>query len=65
MAGVESTILSPYLTSHALLSQEERDVVGISNGLLRFSVGIESYKDLIFDIEQAIKNQKEKQLSNP
>ena len=65
LAGVESTILSPYLTSHALLSQEERDAVGISNGLLRFSVGIESYKDLIFDIEQAIKNQKEKQLSNP
>ena len=56
LAGVESTILSPYLTSHALLSQEERDAVGISNGLLRFSVGIESYKDLIFDIEQAIKS---------
>jgi cystathionine beta-lyase len=64
LAGVESTILSPYLTSHALLTQEERDAVGISNGLLRFSVGIESYKDLIFDIEQAIKSQKEKQLSS-
>lgn len=63
LAGVESTILSPYLTSHALLTQEERDAVGISNGLLRFSVGIESYKDLIFDIEQAIKIQKQKMLN--
>lgn len=54
LAGVESTMLSPHLTSHALLSQEERDAVGISNQLIRFSVGIESKKDLINDIEQAI-----------
>jgi len=54
LAGVESTMLSPHLTSHALLSQEERDAVGISNQLVRFSVGIESKKDLINDIEQAI-----------
>lgn len=54
LAGVESTVLSPYLTSHALLTQEERDAIGISNQLIRFSVGIESKKDLIDDIEQAI-----------
>ena len=60
LAGVESTMLSPYLTSHALLSQEERDSVGISNQLIRFSVGIESKKDLIDDIEQAIQKTKEK-----
>jgi cystathionine beta-lyase len=54
LAGVESTMLLPSETSHALLTQEERDVVGISNQLIRFSVGIESYKDLKNDISQAI-----------
>ena len=54
LAGIESTMLSPYLTSHALLSQEERDNVGISDQLIRFSVGIEETRDLKADIEQAI-----------
>jgi cystathionine beta-lyase len=54
LAGVESTMLSPYLTSHALLTPKERDKVGISDGLIRFSVGIESVKDLKKDIQQAI-----------
>lgn len=54
LAGVESTMLSPYLTSHSLLTQEERDKIGISNNLIRFSVGIETYKDLKKDIQQAI-----------
>jgi cystathionine beta-lyase len=53
LAGVESTILSPTHTSHALLSPEERAHQGISDGLLRFSVGIENKKDLIADFEQA------------
>ena len=54
LAGVESTMLLPSETSHALLSQEERDAVGISNNLIRFSVGIESPKDIKDDIKQAI-----------
>ena len=54
LASVESTMVSPYLTSHASLSQKEREALGISNGLIRFSVGIESKQDLIEDIEQAI-----------
>lgn len=54
LAGVESTMLLPSETSHALLSQEERDAVGISNNLIRFSVGIESPKDIKDDIEQAV-----------
>ncbi|MHA7059458.1 trans-sulfuration enzyme family protein [Aquimarina sp. M1] len=54
LAGVESTILSPTLTSHALLTEEERKQQGISNGLLRFSVGIEEHEDLMSDIEQAL-----------
>lgn len=54
LAGVESTISSPMLTSHALLSAEERAAQGIGDGLLRLSVGIEDKKDLIKDIEQAL-----------
>ncbi len=54
LAGVESTILSPTLTSHALLTDEERHAQGIKNGLLRFSVGIEEKEDLIEDIQQAL-----------
>jgi cystathionine beta-lyase len=54
LAGVESTLLSPHLTSHSLLTQEERDAIGISDQLIRFSVGIEEAKDLKRDINQAI-----------
>ncbi|WP_440067414.1 trans-sulfuration enzyme family protein [Tenacibaculum discolor] len=54
LAGVESTMLSPTQTSHALLSPEERAKQGIKDGLIRFSIGIEETKDLIKDIEQAI-----------
>lgn len=55
LAGVESTILSPTQTSHALLTPEQREAVGISDGLIRFSLGIEEAKDLKQDIKQAIK----------
>ncbi|WAC02304.1 PLP-dependent aspartate aminotransferase family protein [Lacinutrix neustonica] len=55
LAGIESTMLSPAQTSHSLLSQAERDAIGISDGLIRFSVGIESVRDLKDDIEQALK----------
>ena len=54
LAGVESTLLSPTKTSHALLSPEERANQNIADGLIRFSVGIEEAEDLIADIEQAI-----------
>ena len=58
LAGVESTMILPAKTSHALLSEADRKAQGISNQLIRFSVGIESKKDLIFDIEQALENSK-------
>ncbi|MDX1314570.1 MAG: aminotransferase class I/II-fold pyridoxal phosphate-dependent enzyme, partial [Eudoraea sp.] len=54
LAGVESTLLSPAKTSHALLTAEERQQQGISDGLIRFSVGIEETEDLIADLEQAL-----------
>lgn len=56
LAGVESTVISPYLTSHALLTADERFKVGISDQLIRFSVGIEECNDLQYDINQAIEN---------
>lgn len=62
LAGVESTILSPSQTSHALLGEEERRRQGIEDGLIRFSVGIEEPEDLIDDIEQALKAVASKQL---
>ena len=56
LAGLESTTVSPAQTTHALLSPQERLDRGIKDGLIRFSVGIEEPKDLIKDIEQAIKS---------
>lgn len=58
LAGVESTMILPSKTSHALLSESDRIAQGISDQLIRFSVGIESKKDLIYDIESAISSSK-------
>ena len=54
LAGVESTMLLPVKTSHALMSPEDRKKQGIKDGLIRFSVGIEEVEDIIYDIEQAL-----------
>ncbi|MDB4181060.1 aminotransferase class I/II-fold pyridoxal phosphate-dependent enzyme, partial [Flavobacteriaceae bacterium] len=54
LAGVESTMLLPSKASHSLLSESDRKIQGITDQLIRFSVGIETKKDLIEDIEQAI-----------
>ena len=54
LAGVESTMLLPYKTSHSLLTESDRLSQGITNQLIRFSVGIETKSDLIHDIKQAI-----------
>jgi len=58
LAGVESTILAPSKTSHALLGEEERKNQGIAEGLLRLSVGIEDRKDIISDLKQAFEKSK-------
>lgn len=54
LAGVESTMILPALTSHALLTPEDRAAQGIKDGLIRFSVGIELVDDLMNDIEKAL-----------
>ena len=54
LGGVESTINSPVKTSHAKLTAEERKAAGISDKLVRLSVGIEDPADLINDIKKAL-----------
>ena len=53
LGGVESTLCSPSLTSHSKISKNERENLGIFDGLLRFSIGIEDSEDIINDLIQA------------
>lgn len=54
LGGVDSLVSEPRFTSHAHLTSEQRAQAGIPDGFLRLSIGIESAKDLIGDIEQAL-----------
>jgi cystathionine beta-lyase/cystathionine gamma-synthase len=54
LGGVESLASLPVHTSHRHLSDEERSIAGIPDGLVRISVGIEEVEDLWSDIEQAL-----------
>jgi cystathionine beta-lyase/cystathionine gamma-synthase len=54
LGGVDSLVSEPRFTSHAHLTAEQRAAAGIPDGFLRLSIGIESAKDLIGDIEQAL-----------
>ena len=54
LGGVESLVGHPASMSHAGIPKEEREKVGISDTLIRLSVGIEDKDDLIADLEQAL-----------
>jgi len=54
LGGVDSLVSEPRFTSHVHLTAEARANAGIPDGFLRLSIGIESAKDLIRDIEQAL-----------
>ena len=54
VGGVETLITRPSLTSHAGMSSEDRARVGVSDALIRVSVGIEATADLIEDFSQAL-----------
>jgi cystathionine beta-lyase/cystathionine gamma-synthase len=54
LGGVETLITRPTITSHAGMSAEDRKRLGISDKLIRLSVGIEATDDLIADLEQAL-----------
>lgn len=62
LGGVESLISLPYNTSQASLTKEQQKAIGIQEGLVRLSVGIEDIEDLISDFDQAIENVFKKQL---
>jgi cystathionine beta-lyase/cystathionine gamma-synthase len=54
LGGVESLASHSATTTHAALSDAERESLGITQGLVRLSVGIEDKQDLIADLEQAL-----------
>ena len=54
LGGVESLITYPYVQTHAAIPQEVRERIGVTDKLLRLSVGIEDAEDLISDLKQAI-----------
>lgn len=54
LGGVESLIELPSVMTHASVPKETREKIGISDSLIRVSVGIEDYQDLIIDLQQAL-----------
>ena len=54
LGGVDSLVCIPVLTSHAMIPAEHREKMGVTEQLIRLSVGIEHADDLIADLEQAL-----------
>jgi cystathionine beta-lyase/cystathionine gamma-synthase len=54
LAGVETLISEPRLTSHKSIGPEGRAKIGIPDGFLRLSCGLEDAEDIIGDLEQAL-----------
>ena len=54
LGGVESLIEHPAIMTHASLPEDKREELGISDGLVRLSVGVENVDDLISDLAQAL-----------
>jgi cystathionine beta-lyase/cystathionine gamma-synthase len=54
LGGVESLVSIPVLTSHAMISAEQRQQMGVTEQMIRLSVGIENADDLIADLENAL-----------
>ena len=54
LGGVESLVSIPVLTSHAMISPEQREKMGVTEQMIRLSVGIENVDDLIADLEKGL-----------
>jgi cystathionine gamma-synthase len=54
LGGIESLVDHPASMTHASIPRAEREKVGISDGLVRLSVGIEAFEDLLADLDQAL-----------
>jgi cystathionine gamma-synthase/methionine-gamma-lyase len=55
LGDIYTLVLHPATASHRSLSATERATIGISDGLVRLSAGIEAVEDLIADLDQALK----------
>ncbi|MCH3919470.1 MAG: PLP-dependent aspartate aminotransferase family protein [Sphaerochaeta sp.] len=55
LGGVESLVCHPATMTHASIPPEERKVMGITDGLIRLSIGIEAIDDILSDLDQAIR----------
>lgn len=55
LGGVESLIEHPAIMTHASIPPEQRAAIGIDDGLVRLSVGVEDVNDLLADLEQALR----------
>ena len=58
LAGVETLVSEPRLTSHKGIGTEGRTKIGIPDGFLRLSCGIEDAADIVADLEQGLKGEK-------
>ena len=54
LGGVDSLVTIPVITSHAMIRAEERQKMGVTEQMVRISVGIENVDDLIADLEQGL-----------
>jgi len=54
LGGVESLVTIPVITSHAMIRAEERQKMGVTEQMVRLSLGIESAEDLIADLERGL-----------
>ncbi len=54
LGEIDTLIMHPASTSHVSLSEEERNAIGVTEGMMRLSVGIENVDDLIADLDQAL-----------
>ncbi|MBI5865781.1 MAG: PLP-dependent transferase [Planctomycetes bacterium] len=57
LGGVESLVNHPAVMTHASIPKEVRERIGITDGLVRLSVGIEDKDDLVADLEQALRKE--------
>ena len=58
LGGVESLIGHPATMTHSAIEPAKRHAIGLNDGLIRLSVGIEDAKDLIADLRQALETAK-------
>jgi len=56
LGGVETIITHPASMTHAAIPEEQRQLIGITNGMVRISVGLEDVEDIIADLESALQD---------